>query len=232
MNLNARPTGRLCKGKREMKYTTVIFDVDGTLLYTVKDLADATNYAIARRGYKTHSVEAITRMVGNGVNLLVARALPQGFDTPDYEAIMDDFRAYYAEHCFDNTRPYDGVPEMLRELRDRGVKMAIATNKYQAAAEELRQRFFADTVPVIVGDMEGRQRKPAPDSVFEALRALGAKAETAVYVGDTEVDMQTAKNAGLPCISAGWGYRTREELAALGAQVIADSPAEIPELIK
>ena len=215
-----------------MKYTTVIFDFDGTLLYTVKDLADATNYAISRRGYKTHSVDAITRMVGNGVNLLVARALPQGYDTPDYDAIMDDFRAYYAEHCFDNTRPYDGVAEMLRELKALGVKMAIATNKYQAAAEELRQRFFADTVPLIVGDLEGRQRKPAPDSVFEALRVLGARAEDAVYVGDTEVDMQTAKNAGLPCISAAWGYRTREELVSLGAEVIADSPAEIPGLIK
>ena len=196
------------------RYKTILFDFDGTLLYTVEDLANAVNYAIGRRGYPTHSVEAIQRMVGNGVNLLVARALPQGFDTPDYEAIMDDFRAHYKAHCYDHTRPYPGVPEMLARFRDAGYALAIVTNKYQTAAELLRQRFFADTVPLIVGDLEGR-----------------VDAATAVYVGDTEVDLQTAQNAGLAFTAAGWGYRTRAELEALGSFPIAEKPLDLPELL-
>jgi len=213
------------------RFDTILFDFDGTLLYTVEDLANAVNHAIALRGYPTHSVKAIERMVGNGVNTLVARALPQGFDTPGYEDIMSDFRAYYQLHCFDTTRPYAGVPEMLRAFSGRGMKLAIVTNKYQAAAEELRQRFFADTVPLIVGDLEGRARKPAPDSALIALEALGSKQETAIYVGDTEVDMQTAQNAGLAFAAVAWGYRTRQELEAIAAPIIADSPEQLLQLI-
>lgn len=213
------------------KYKTILFDFDGTLLYTVEDLANAVNYAIGRRGYAAHSVGAIQRMVGNGVNMLVARALPQGFDTPDYEAIMDDFRAHYKAHCYDHTRPYPGVPEMLARFRDAGYTLAIVTNKYQTAAELLRQRFFADTVPLIVGDLEGRARKPAPDGALEALQTLGADAATAVYVGDTEVDMQTAQNAGLAFTAAGWGYRTRAELESFGSFPIAEAPSDLLELL-
>jgi len=214
-----------------LKFETILFDFDGTLLYTVQDLADAVNYAIARHGYPTHSVEAITRMVGNGVNMLVARALPQGFDTPNYEAIMDDFRSFYQQHCFDNTHPYDGVLDMLRTFAAEGRKLAIVTNKYQTAAESLRQKFFSETVPVIVGDFEGRERKPAPDSVYVALEALQAEAASAVYVGDTEVDMQTARNAGLEFAAVSWGYRSRAELEALGIARIADRPADLLDLI-
>lgn len=210
-----------------MKYEAVIFDFDGTLLYTVQDLADAVNYAVARRGYPTHSVRAIERMIGNGVNMLVSRALPRGFDTPEYERIMDDFRAFYRAHCQDNTRPYDGVPEMLARLRAEGRKLAIVTNKYQTAAELLRKQFFADSVELIVGDFEGRRRKPEPDGVLIALEKLGADPSRAVYVGDTEVDMQTAENAGLDCICVAWGYRTRQELERLGAPAIAENTQEL-----
>ena len=214
-----------------MKYSTVLFDFDGTLLNTVQDLANAVNYAIAKHGHPTHSVPAITRMIGNGVNMLVARALPQGFDTPDYEDIMTDFRSHYAAHSSDNTGVYEGVDALLTELKRRGVKMAIATNKYQLAAEELRKRFFADTIDIIVGDFEGRARKPAADIALVALEQLGVGRDGAVYVGDTEVDMQTADAAGLPCICVSWGYRSREELLALGAQTIADTPAQLLELL-
>lgn len=214
-----------------MSYETILFDFDGTLLYTVEDLANAVNYAIAKRGYPTHSIEAIQRMVGNGVNQLVARALPMGFDTPDYETIMADFRSHYQRHCFDTTRPYDGVLEMLRAFKAQGRNIAIVTNKYQVAAEELRLKFFAESVPLIVGDLEGRERKPAPDGVFEALKQLGAKADSAVYVGDTEVDMRTAQNAGLPFTAVSWGYRSRAELEALGIPAIADSPAELLNML-
>lgn len=214
-----------------MKYETVIFDFDGTLLYTVQDLADAVNYAIAKRGYPTHSVRAIERMIGNGVNMLVSRALPQGFDTPEYEEIMTDFRAFYKAHCQDNTCPYDGVPEMLARLKAEGRKLAIVTNKYQTAAELLRKQFFADSVDLIVGDFEGRRRKPEPDGVRIALETLGAEARGAVYIGDTEVDMQTAQNAGLDCICVSWGYRTREELEALGAPAIAEEPRQLLSML-
>ncbi len=210
-----------------MRYKTVIFDFDGTLLYTVQDLADAVNHAIAKHGHPTHNVRAIERMVGNGVNMLVARALPQGFDTPDYEEIMTDFRTFYAEHCQDNTRPYDGVTEMLARLKEEGRKLAIVTNKYQTAAEQLRRRFFSGSVELIVGDFEGRKRKPAPDGVFAALKSLGADAAGAVYVGDTEVDMQTAENAGLDCICVSWGYRTKQELVELKAPAIAENTDEL-----
>lgn len=214
-----------------MKYETVIFDFDGTLLYTVQDLADAVNHAIEKRGYPTHSVRDIERMIGNGVNMLVARALPRGFDTPEYEEIMIDFRAYYREHCQDSTRPYDGVPEMLSRLKAEGRKLAIVTNKYQTAAELLRKQFFAGSVDLIVGDFEGRRRKPEPDGVRIALKALGADGRGAVYVGDTEVDMQTAQNAGLDCICVSWGYRTRRELEALGAPAIAENPRQLLDML-
>lgn len=214
-----------------MKYKTILFDFDGTLLYTIKDLADATNYALEKHGYPTHTEATITRMVGNGVNLLVARALPQGFDTPNYDDIMEDFRAYYAQHCSDNTRPYDGVLEMLRSLKARGCKLAIVTNKYQLAAEELRKEFFSESVDLIVGDHESRRRKPEPDAVFVALEQLGAEAERAVYVGDTEVDMQTAANSGLDFIAVAWGYRDYEELVEMKAPAIARNTQELLELL-
>ena len=214
-----------------MKYETVLFDFDGTLLYTVQDLANAVNHALEAFGYPTHTVRAIERMVGNGVAVLMSRALPGGFDTPDYDAVLAEFRRYYQAHCFDYTVPYDGIQELLRTLRDQHRRLAIVTNKYQAAAEELRQRFFADTVPLIVGDYEGRQRKPAPDGVFLALKELGADAETAVYVGDTEVDQQTAANSGLAFAAAGWGYRTRAELEGFGIEHIADTPAQLLEML-
>lgn len=214
-----------------MKYETVIFDFDGTLLYTIEDLALAANYALEKHGYPTHSTEKIERFVGNGVNMLMARALPLGFQQPDYEQVMSDFRAYYSRHCADHTRPYDGIPELLRSLKAQGRRLAIVTNKYQTAAEELSDRFFAGSVGVVVGDFPGRARKPAPDAVNEALRLLNAGRESAVYVGDTEVDMQTADNSGLACVCVSWGYRSYDELVRAGAPAIARSAAELAALL-
>lgn len=144
---------------------------------------------------------------------------------------MNDFRSHYAAHGSNNTAAYEGVDELLTELKARGVKMAIATNKYQQAAEALRKRFFADTIDIIVGDGEGRKRKPAADIALAALERLGVGRDGAVYVGDTDVDLQTAEAAGLPCICVSWGYRSREELVALGAAAIADTPAQLLELL-
>lgn len=213
------------------KHTTVLFDFDGTLLYTVKDLADAVNYALEKHAYPTHSVKTIQGFVGNGVATLVARAIPGGTENPDYAAALAQFKAFYALHSMDNTAPYEGIQEMLTELKAQGRKMAIVTNKYQVAAEELRRRFFDDTVPLIVGDLEGRERKPAPDAAYLAMELLDAKKEDCVYVGDTEVDMQTAANAGIDFVACAWGYRTRRQLEELGIPLIADTPAELVGMI-
>ena len=214
-----------------MKYNTVIFDFDGTLLNTLRDLAGAVNHALKKHGYPTHEEEKVRLMIGNGVRMLVSRALPMGFDTPDYDEVFADFREHYSHHCSDNTGVYDGVLPMLRRLKEAGVKMAISTNKYQAAAEELRKQFFADYIDIIVGDLETRQRKPAPDSVFAALDALGVDRTGAVYIGDTEVDRETAENSGLDFIAVSWGYRDRQQLADMGIEKIANTPEALCRLV-
>ena len=214
-----------------MKHSTVLFDFDGTLLYTIPDLADAVNHALAKYGYPTHDYPTVQGFVGNGVRLLVSRALPGGEENPDMEAVFAAFGEYYDVHCLDKTAPYEGIMDMLAVLHAQGVKMAIVTNKYQAAAEELRARFFGDYIPIIEGDIAGRQRKPDPAPVLAALQALGADAEGAIYVGDTEVDMATARNSGIDFCAVAWGYRTREQLEALGIELIADEPGELPEKI-
>jgi len=213
-----------------LKYETILFDFDGTLLYTIPDLADAVNFALQKYGYPTHDYPTVQSFVGNGVRLLVSRALPGGEDNPDIEKVFAAFSEYYDEHCVDKTAPYDGIMELLKALHGCGKKMAIVTNKYQEAAEELRKRFFADYIPLIVGDIPGRERKPNAAPVFAALETLGVSAQGAVYVGDTEVDMQTAKNSGLDFIACAWGYRTKEFLEDLGV-TIADTPADILNLV-
>ena len=215
-----------------MQYKTILFDLDGTLLYTVRDLADAVNHALEKHGFPTHSQERIGRMVGNGVRTLVARALPLGLDTPGFEEILADFRAYYSAHCEDNTRPYPGVVELLRELKARSCRTAVVTNKYQTAAEDLVCRFFGDSVDVVIGDAPGRRCKPEPDAALAALKALGTEKDGAVYVGDTEVDRQTAENTGVPFICVSWGYRSLEELRAMEMPVIARDTGELLALLQ
>lgn len=214
-----------------MKYETILFDLDGTLLYTVRDLAGAVNHALEKHGFPTHSQERVARMVGNGVKTLVARALPRGLDTPGFEVILADFRAYYSAHCQDNTHPYPGVAELLRELKARGCRTAVVTNKYQTAAEDLVRRFFGDSVGVVIGDAPGRRCKPEPDAALAALKALGAEKSGAVYVGDTEVDRQTAENTGVPFACVSWGYRSLEELKAMEMPFIARDAGELLTLL-
>ena len=209
----------------------ILFDFDGTLLYTIPDLADAVNYGLEKYGYPTHDYPTIQSFVGNGVRLLVSRALPGGEENPDFEAVFAAFGEYYDVHCLDKTAPYEGIPELLAALQERGVPMAIVTNKYQAAAEELRLKFFAEYIPIIEGDVAGRERKPDPAPVRAAMKALGVEAENAVYIGDTEVDMQTAINSGLDFIAVEWGFRTLEQLRALGIEKIAMKPMDIVGMI-
>ena len=214
-----------------MKYETILFDLDGTLLHTVQDLAGAVNHALEKHGFPTHSEERIARMVGNGVRTLVARALPRGYDTPGFEEILADFREYYSAHCEDNTHPYPGAVELLRELKQRSCRIAVVTNKYQAAAEDLVRRFFGESVDVVIGDAPGRRCKPEPDAALAALEALGAEKSGAVYVGDTELDRQTAENTGVPFVCVSWGYRGLEELQAMGMPLIARDTRELFALL-
>lgn len=210
---------------------TVLFDFDGTLLYTIPDLADAVNHGLAKYGYPTHDYDTIQSYVGNGVRLLVSRAVPGGEDNPDFERVFAAFSEYYDVHCTDKTAPYPGIMELLAALHAKGAKMAIVTNKYQSAAEELRERFFGEFIPIIEGDKSGRERKPDPAPVLAAMKALDTLGVEAVYIGDTEVDMQTALNSGLDFIAAAWGYRTPEQLKALGIEKIALKPMDVLDLI-
>lgn len=208
-----------------MGYATYLFDMDGTLLDTLADLTAAVNHTLARYGYPRRTIEQVRKGLGNGAVKLMAAMLPQGEETPGFADIMRDYRAWYQAHACVETCPYPGVPEMLKRLRQRGCKVAIVSNKPHGAACELAERFFPG-VPTF-GERPETPRKPAPDMVFHALAALGAGKENAVYVGDSEVDVQTARNAGLPVIGVAWGFRGREALAAAGAETIVDTAAEL-----
>ena len=214
------------------QYSTYIFDLDGTLLDTLDDLAAAVNYALRTYGMPEHSRDNVRRFVGNGVRMLMTRAIPDGEQNPLFEEVFDTFRQYYLNHSLDTTRPYDGVPEMLTVLKERGCRLAVVSNKFCAATQELCRHFFPDTIEVAVGEheAEGIRRKPAPDTVNEALGQLGVARQGAVYVGDSDVDLQTARNAGLPCISVLWGFRDRDFLTANGATTFISTPQELYEV--
>ena len=210
-------------------YKTFIFDLDGTLLDTLQDLANSVNYALRQHGMPEHTIDDIRRFVGNGVRLLMERAVPDGARNPQFEAAFATFRQYYMQHSLDTTRPYDGIPELIHELKNRGCQMAVVSNKMMAATQELVRHFFPD-IPVAIGEHEaaGIRKKPAPDTVFEALRQLAVRQElNAVYVGDSDVDIETARNSGLPCISVLWGFRDRDFLVAHGATTFAEHPLDI-----
>ena len=208
-----------------MGYATYLFDMDGTLLDTLADLTAAVNHTLEQYGYPRRTIEQVRKGLGNGAAKLMAAMLPQGEETPGFADIMRDYRAWYQAHACVETCPYPGVPEMLKRLRQRGCKVAIVSNKPHGAACELAERFFPG-VPTF-GERPETPRKPAPDMVFHALTALGAGKEGAVYVGDSEVDVQTARNAGLPVIGVAWGFRGRAALAAAGAETIVDTAAEL-----
>ena len=212
-----------------MSYQTYIFDLDGTLLDTLGDLAASVNYAMRTHGMPEHSVDEVCRFVGNGVCRLMERAVPGGAAHPAFEAAFATFRRHYMEHSLDTTRPYKGIPEMLQELKRRGRHTAVVSNKFDAATKELCRHFFPDTIDVAVGEheAEGIRKKPAPDTVLQALSQLGVGQEGAVYVGDSDVDIQTARNSGLPCISVLWGFRDREFLLAHGAETFVSQPSEL-----
>lgn len=210
-------------------FDTYIFDLDGTLIDSLDDLADSTNHALRTNRMPEHSRDDIRRFVGNGVRKLIERAVPDGLDNPLYDKVFDDFRSHYLLHAYDKTRPYPGVPDMLATLKARGKKLAVVSNKLQAGVEAICRRFFSDTVSVAIGEREGIRRKPAPDTVLEAMRILDADAETTVYVGDSDVDIATARNCNLACISVLWGFRDRQFLIDHGATTLISDTSELLE---
>lgn len=212
-----------------MLYSAYIFDLDGTLLDTLGDLASAVNYALRTHGMPEHSIDDVRRFVGNGVRVLMQRAVPDGEANPQFEDALATFRQYYLNHSLDTTCPYEGIPEVLQDLRSRGCRTAVVSNKFDAATKKLCRHFFADSIEVAVGEheAEGIRRKPAPDTVEQALRQLGVGKEWAVYVGDSDVDILTARNAGLPCISVLWGFRDREFLLVHGATSFVEKPSQL-----
>lgn len=208
-------------------FDTYIFDLDGTLLSSLDDLAASTNYALRWAGMPERTLEEVRMFVGNGGKLLMERAIPDGQQNPRFEEVYAKFREHYLKHNLDRTHPYDGVLDLLAELKRRGKKLAIVSNKFYAATQDLAHHFFADTIEVAIGERENIRKKPAPDTVLEALRQLGASKDGAVYIGDSDVDVMTAKNSGLPCISVLWGFRDKEFLIEHGATSFVETPHDI-----
>ena len=210
----------------------VIFDLDGTLLYTLDDLMISTNYALDKHGFETCSLEQIKYRVGNGVRELIKRCVPNGDENPRFEDVFEDFKEHYKIHCNDNSGPYEGITELLKELKKKGYKLAIVSNKFMDATKELAELYFKETIDVAIGEKEGIRKKPAPDTVIEAMRILEVTKEKCIYVGDSDVDIMTARNSDMPCISVSWGFRTRKEQEEAGGRIFAEKPADIIDILE
>ncbi|MBQ1646586.1 MAG: HAD-IIIA family hydrolase [Prevotella sp.] len=208
-------------------YKTYIFDLDGTLLDTLNDLHASCNYALRTHGMPERSLEEVRQFVGNGVKKLMERAIPDGLENPLFEETLQTFRQHYLLHNLDTTLPYPGIMEMLQQLKAQGKRIAVVSNKFYAATQDLCKHFFGDTIQVAIGEREDIKKKPAPDTVLEALRQLQVTRQDAVYVGDSEVDVETARNSGIPCISVLWGFRSKSFLLSHGATTFIETPNEL-----
>ena len=214
------------------RFDTVVFDLDGTLINTIEDLKNSVNYALKKHGFPERTTEEVLGFVGNGVARLVYLSLPEGTEKETCEVCLADFKEHYRNHSMVKTAPYDGIPEMLEKLKEMGVPTAVVTNKMQDAAEDIVRGFFGDTVGVVIGQIDGVAQKPEPDGVWLAIERLGSKREKSIYVGDSEVDCATARNAGLPIIGVTWGFRDRSVLEENRAEFIVSSPEEIIGIIR
>ena len=214
-----------------MPYQTAIFDLDGTLLDTLEDLYRAVNHALRDHGLPLRTRDEIKSFVGNGVELLVRRSLPVGYTEETAASVLSAFKTTYAAICKDNTKPYEGILPLLSTLRERGIRIAVVSNKFDAATKALCAEYFGELVEVAVGERADIRKKPAPDTVLEALTTLGVSAAGAVYIGDSEVDIQTAKNCDMDCISVTWGFKDRAFLLTNGAKTLADTPDELLGLL-
>ncbi len=209
----------------------VIFDLDGTLLDTLEDLTAAVNHVLEAYGYPRRTNQQVRKALGNGLERLLRLSLPDAIEEAKFQRMLGEFRPYYFAHCNEKTGAYPGIPELLGSLQQRGIAMAIVSNKAQPAVTELCRQYFGDYMETAIGESAAVKRKPAPDTVLKALEILGISKEDAVYVGDSEVDKATADNVGMDCILVSWGFRDRPQLEALKPWNLIDSPKEILNLL-
>lgn len=210
---------------------TIIFDLDGTLLDTLTDLMDSVNFALGKFGYPERSYDEIRRFVGNGVRVLMKKSVPDTVDGEDFERAFETFRTHYLGNMRNKTDAYGGVRNVLRTLKEKGYKIGVVSNKLDSAVKELCADYFGELVDFAKGADGESDRKPNPENTWKCIEAVGSERENCIYVGDSEVDIKTAENAGLDCISVSWGFRTREELEQNGAKVIIDRPEEVLKFI-
>lgn len=212
----------------------IIFDLDGTLINTIDDLGQACNYALAACGFPTHKIEAYPRLVGNGINKLIERALPEKLRQEEtVMQVREYFVPYYDEHNCDYTRPYEGIPQLLKTLKEQGHYLAVASNKYQAATEKIVAQLFPGIFDIVLGERENIARKPDPQIVYDILSTLNTQLSTTncLYIGDSLVDAQTAKAANLPFVACTWGFCTHEQLQSASPDYMVNHPNEILTLI-
>ena len=215
-----------------MKFDTILFDLDGTLLNTLDDLANSVNAVMKKEGYTQRTREEIRAFIGDGVKMLMERSMPMGSDEKEIIRCLAQFREIYMKNMLNQTKPYEGILVLLKELRSMGMKIGVVSNKLDEATKELCKLFFEGYVDAAIGDNHERRKKPAPDNVFEALEQLNSRQDKTLYVGDSNVDMKTAKNAGLACVGVTWGYRSKEVLLSEGADYIIDEPNQLIGLIE
>ncbi len=210
---------------------TIIFDLDGTLLNTLEGLKNSTNFALKKFNCPEITLEQTRSFVGNGVRKLIERAIPNGEKNPDFEKCLNTFKEHYSKTMYQKTVAYDGIEDMLTELKRKGIKTGVVSNKFDTAVKELCKNYFDGLIIVAIGESPDVRKKPAPDSVLKAMEILDAKPENTLYVGDSDVDIQTAKNTNLKSVGVTWGFRDRELLEEEGADFIINTPCELLELI-
>lgn len=215
-----------------MRYKTIIFDLDGTLLNTLDDLTAATNYALAQHQLPARSTDEVRRFIGNGIRRLIERAVPPGTQQSTQEAVFASFNTYYKEHCADSTHPYEGTIKLLEDLRHAGCQTAIVSNKADYGVQALAAQYFAGCLDAACGERAGIARKPAPDMLLAVMQRLAAEPATTIYVGDSDTDLETAKNAGIACLGACWGFRGRAFLEEHGAKLLADNISDVWKMVK
>lgn len=216
-----------------MIINAVIFDLDGTLLNTLEDLTESTNFALSAFGYSIKTVSEVNSYVGNGVAKLIERAIPEGKNNKDFEPCLNMFKYHYSNNMQNLTKPYEGIVELLKSLKERGIKTAVVSNKFDAAVKGLTEKYFKGLIDISIGEneAEGISKKPAPDMVIKAIEELKTDRASVIYVGDSDTDILTAKNTGISCVSVSWGFRTKEFLKQNGASTIIDTPSELLNLL-
>ena len=215
-----------------MKFDNAIFDLDGTILDTLEDLSDSVNFALTINDLPTRTIEEVRAFVGNGIRLLIERAVPESTSEDIVDKCFLDFKEHYKTNSTNKTKPYDGITKVLNDLKNSGLKLALVSNKADFAVQELMIKYFPGVFDFATGEKEGARRKPYPDSVFAAMEYLNADKNKTVYIGDSEVDVETARNCGIPCVAVTWGFRNKTVLSELNPEYIIDDTKDIIDILK